>query len=95
MPNALVLSHFGVFRDALAHLQAHDEVLAEWAEEVRRSLDEPDSDEERANRFASKQLELLRAASTPEGATKVHFSQIRDCWFGLARYWRRKGSVSR
>lgn len=91
-PSALVLSHFGVFRDALGHLAQHDEVLAEWAAAVRASLDEPGTDDERAARFAAERLVVLRAASTEKGAARVHLSQIRDCWFGLARYWRRRGA---
>ncbi len=89
-PRALVLSHFGVFHDVDEHLSRHHTALEEWAELVRESLQAPGSDEERAARFAEQQMALLVARSTPEGATKVHFSQIRDCWFGLARYWRRQ-----
>jgi len=89
-PSALVLSHFGVFDDALAHLEQHDAALTEWAEGVRVSLDEPGTDDERATRFATEQLAAVKAASTEEGASRVHFSQIRDCWFGLARYWRKR-----
>ncbi|HJU73803.1 MAG TPA: MBL fold metallo-hydrolase [Gemmatimonadaceae bacterium] len=88
-PSALVLSHFGVFADAVSHLAEHENVLEAWSAMVRASLDEPGTDDERADRFAAKQMEALRSASTPEGATRVHFSQIRDCWLGLARYWRR------
>ena len=91
-PSALVLSHFGAFNDAEHHLAEHDEALRDWAELVRTSLDEDGSDEERADRFANTQLEAIRRASTAEGASRVHFSQIRDCWFGLARYWRRRGA---
>lgn len=91
-PSALVLSHFGAFSDALAHLAEHDDALRAWADLVRNSLDEDGSDDERANRFATEQLEAIRRASTVEGASRVHFSQIRDCWFGLARYWRRRGA---
>jgi glyoxylase-like metal-dependent hydrolase (beta-lactamase superfamily II) len=94
-PAALVLTHFGVFRDAAQHLGAHERILDEWAAAVRATLDEPGSDEERAARFATDRLGAIRAAATPEGATRVHFSQIRDCWYGLARYWRRTGGSPR
>jgi glyoxylase-like metal-dependent hydrolase (beta-lactamase superfamily II) len=90
-PSALVLSHFGKFDDVGRHLAEHDAAVRTWAEAVRASLDEPGSDEERATRFAEEQLAAVRAASTEVGATRVQFSQIRDCWFGLARYWRRSG----
>jgi hypothetical protein len=92
-PSALVLSHFGVFNDVKNHLDEHDDALQTWSELVRSSLDQPGSDEERANKFAAEQLEKIRQSSTAEGASRVHFSQIRDCWFGLARYWRRRGAV--
>ena len=91
-PSALVLSHFGVFGDAAAHLDEHDAALADWAEGVRVSLDEPGSDDERASRFATERLAALKAVSTDDGASRVHFSQIRDCWFGLARYWRKRSA---
>jgi glyoxylase-like metal-dependent hydrolase (beta-lactamase superfamily II) len=91
-PSALVLSHFGVFDDAAAHLDQHDAALADWAEGVRLSLDEPGDDDERATRFATERLAAVKAASTDEGASRVHFSQIRDCWFGLARYWRKRSA---
>jgi glyoxylase-like metal-dependent hydrolase (beta-lactamase superfamily II) len=94
-PAGLVLSHFGVFRDALEHLDKHEAVLFEWADAVKDSLDEPGTDDERATRFADTYLRRVQAASTETGATRVHFSQIRDCWFGLARYWRRGASVIR
>jgi glyoxylase-like metal-dependent hydrolase (beta-lactamase superfamily II) len=95
-PSALVLSHFGVFDDALAHLTEHDDALHDWAQAVRASLEEPGTDDERAARFAAERLAAVQAASTEIGATRVHFSQLRDCWFGLARYWRRRGAgVSR
>ncbi|MGQ0643803.1 MAG: MBL fold metallo-hydrolase [Gemmatimonadaceae bacterium] len=89
--NALVLSHFGVFDDPQLHLTRHDSALRDWADAVRASLDAPGTDDERAAHFAKERLAAVQAASTPEGATRVHFSQIRDCWFGLARYWRRRG----
>lgn len=92
-PSALILSHFGVFSDVENHLEQHGDALNSWAETVRSSLDEPGSDEERANRFAAEQLDRIKQASTAEGASRVHFSQIRDCWFGLARYWRRRSAT--
>ncbi|MEW5917748.1 MAG: MBL fold metallo-hydrolase [Gemmatimonadota bacterium] len=94
-PAGLVLSHFGVFRDAREHLDKHEEVLFEWADAVRVSLEESGTDDERATRFANTYLQRVQAASTATGATRVHFSQIRDCWFGLARYWRRGAGVIR
>lgn len=88
--SALVLSHFGAFNDARNHLDMHDAALRVWAEAVRNSLDQPGSDDERASNFATLEMEKIKRASTAEGASRVHFSQIRDCWFGLARYWRRR-----
>ncbi len=89
-PSAIVVSHFGAFDDADAHLELHDAALIDWAEGVRASLAEPGTDDERASRFATERMAAVRAVSTAEGASRVHFSQIRDCWFGLARYWRKR-----
>jgi len=88
---ALAVSHFGVFDDVNDHFEQHDRALRAWADAVRASLDAPGTDDERATRFATEQLAAVKAASTVAGASRVHFSQIRDCWFGLARYWRRMG----
>lgn len=91
-PSGLVLSHFGVFDDVEQHLDMHDAALHDWAEAVRSSLEEAGSDDERANSFAAERFEAIKRASTAEGASRVHFSQLRDCWFGLARYWRRRAA---
>jgi glyoxylase-like metal-dependent hydrolase (beta-lactamase superfamily II) len=91
-PRRLFLTHFGPIDDVDAYLAEHDAVLAEWAELVRRSLEEPGTDEERASRFADARHAELLARSRPEARDKLHWDAVRDCWYGLARYWRKKGA---
>jgi glyoxylase-like metal-dependent hydrolase (beta-lactamase superfamily II) len=90
-PSRLFLTHFGDLVEVHRHLDEHELALADWATRVRRSLEDAGSDDERADRFATAALAELRAASTPEAAGKIHYDAVRDCWFGLARYWRKKG----
>jgi glyoxylase-like metal-dependent hydrolase (beta-lactamase superfamily II) len=88
---SLFITHFGEFDDVNAHLDRLESGLADWSERVRRSLDEPGTDEERALRFQSEIRDGL--ASQVEPDVLPHFLSgggIRDSWFGLARYWRKR-----
>jgi glyoxylase-like metal-dependent hydrolase (beta-lactamase superfamily II) len=92
-PSRLFLTHFGDLVEVHRHFVEHERALGDWAERVRRSLDEPGDDEARAVAFATQALADLRSAATPEAAEKIYFDSIRDCWYGLARYWRKKATT--
>lgn len=90
-PERLFLTHFGDFPDVDRHMDEHETRLGEWADAVRRSLDEPGSDEERAERFASRIEAMILEDPGEEAASAYEHAGLRDSWVGLARYWRRRG----
>ena len=89
-PEALLLTHYGIARDPQAHLRELWDRLVDWAGQVQRSLEEPGSDEERAERFGSTEFERLTRGMSPGQARWVNRSTIVSSWPGLARYWRRR-----
>ncbi len=88
----LLLTHFGPVNDPPRHLAELRERLADWAQQVRLSLDEPGTDEERADRFADAEWARLTHGMPAGQAAHVHRSTIVSSWPGLARYWRRRVS---
>jgi glyoxylase-like metal-dependent hydrolase (beta-lactamase superfamily II) len=87
----LVLTHFGATTDTAEHLELFRERLHSWSEEVRRSLAESGSDAEKAARFAKRVLEQLRGAAAAVEIERYSVSAAPElCWYGLARYWRKK-----
>ena len=92
-PERLFLTHFGLpsVVDAAAHLDEHNERLAEWGRRVRASLAGAGSDEERARRFADEVAAELTRGASPVSAMHIQFTSAKDSWYGLARYWRKRG----
>lgn len=90
-PAKLFHTHFGPGDDPVTHLNRHLGMLDEWAERVRRSLDEPGTDHERAERFRMSVIADFQALAGEDQAARVGFGGVRDSWYGLARYWRRGG----
>jgi glyoxylase-like metal-dependent hydrolase (beta-lactamase superfamily II) len=86
----LFVTHFGGYEDVARHLDEHEARLADWADAVRISLDEPGGDEERARRFAERVDADLKAGVSADEASPYAHAGVRDSWFGLARYWRRR-----
>lgn len=92
-PDRLFLTHFGVAPDPAAHLDTLEDRLEDWAEAVRGSLEEERPDEERARDFASE----VRARMPPDlpPSDAEHYRRaggIEESWYGLARYWRKRGA---
>lgn len=88
-PSALCLTHFGLITDDGSHLGRLRERLREWAGRVRRSLEEPGSDEEHAARFAEEIAAELRGSIPADQAARYQEGiGPKDSWHGLARYWR-------
>jgi len=94
-PTRLLLSHFGTADGVAEHVAAFERSLEDWAGQVRRSLADPGDDAARAAAFALHVGSRLRHSLAPElvGAYErgapPHMS-----WFGLARYWRTRGTDS-
>lgn len=95
-PERLVLTHFGAVSQTREHLERFRERLHSWSEQVRRSLEEGGSDAERAARFARSVLDELRSAAAQVEIECYAVSAAPElCWYGLARYWRKKAAAPR
>ena len=91
-PDRLFLTHFGPIEDAVAHLHAAEAKLHDWAEAVRRSLEVEADDAERAEAFHREEMHKLYDRLTPEEVIPYKYmGQPRGSWYGLARYWRKRG----
>ncbi len=91
-PEALLLTHFGPATRPREHIDELWKRLEAWAEQVRRSLDDPGSDAERTERFVEEEWSRLTSGMRPEHARWVDKETIRASWPGLARYWRTKAA---
>ncbi len=67
---------------------ANLEEMARW---VRRTLEEPGSDEERSRTFADRlRHEMRRQMTEVQIAAYPVAAPFEQLWLGLARYWRKK-----
>ena len=91
-PATLFLTHFGPVGHPGPHMQALLEHLEEMAGWVRQSLGEPGSDEERSRRFADQvRQHMARRMTESQAAAYRVAAPTEQLWFGLARYWRKRG----
>ncbi len=87
----MVLTHFGPTGDTAEHLEFFRSRLHSWSAAVRRSLAESGSDAEKAARFAKGVLDELRGSAAAVEIERYSVSAAPElCWYGLARYWRKK-----
>ena len=89
-PASIFITHFGGFADAARHLDELDERLESWATRVRASLDAPGTDEDRAAAFVTDEETALRRSVGSDVVALYLSGGIRDSWYGLARYWRKR-----
>ena len=94
-PRGIFLTHFGPVDTVQVHLQTMLSNLRWMADQVRTSLSQDGSDEERSHRFG----ELLRrhireVAGVDRTAPYEPTAPLESLWFGLARYWRKKAGDS-
>lgn len=89
-PAQLFLTHFGPVTNPAPFVTGHATRLVEWSERVRRSLEEPGSDEDRARRCAELSRRDLEAVLPESARDAVDGEALYGNWFGLARYWRKK-----
>lgn len=90
-PERLFLTHFGVSQAVPSHLAEMRRRLGQWSEWVRRSLETGRPDEALAAEFTRVVGTELRG-SLPD-AEAQRFEQGATpplCWYGLARYWRKR-----
>ena len=90
-PATLFLTHFGPITSVRPHVQTvldHLETMGAW---VRRTLDEPGSDEERSEAFAAQlRHEMRKQMTDAQMAAYPVAAPYELLWLGLARYWRKK-----
>jgi glyoxylase-like metal-dependent hydrolase (beta-lactamase superfamily II) len=91
-PASIFMTHFGPVSQARPHLRALLDNLSTTASIVRDSLAEEGTDEERSHRFAERlRREMRRTMSDAQLETYGVAAQLNLLWFGLARYWRKRG----
>jgi glyoxylase-like metal-dependent hydrolase (beta-lactamase superfamily II) len=92
-PEALFVTHFGPSTHVGAHLSSVEVNLRAMADLVRRSLEEPGEDADRAARFADYVSAQLAAHLTPDDIAPHRIGAPYEVsWWGLARYWRTRGA---
>lgn len=93
-PDALLLTHFGPVRHAVAHLDALWDRIISWSLAVRASLASGTDDDARADAWADAEVARLTSALTAEQAVHIDRASVRSSWFGFARYWRKKAEAA-
>ncbi len=91
-PERLFVTHFGPATDVEHHAALLEERLIAWSARVRESLLEEGDDAARAARFSEWVLAHLREVLSEEQVGAYELGAPPDLsWYGLARYWRKKG----
>ncbi len=90
-PERIFLTHFGPAGRVQEHLEELSDRLEEWSVAVHESLKEGESDAERAERFTHQvAAKLKQHVSERDAGRYVRGAAIDLCWYGLARYWRKR-----
>lgn len=95
-PGRIVATHFGPYGDIEAHFAELASELDVWALRVRDSLDDGSfaTDRDRATAFAQWVARRIgEMVSTGHTALYGTASGFFDSWWGLARYWRKRGAA--
>jgi glyoxylase-like metal-dependent hydrolase (beta-lactamase superfamily II) len=90
-PERIFLTHFGPAGRVHEHLDELRERLEEWSVAVHESLKEGESDAGRAAQFTRQVTAKLKQHLSERDASRyVRGAAIDLCWYGLARYWRKR-----
>lgn len=90
-PSTLLLTHFGAWQGANAHLAELDESLDRTSALVKQSLSRDEPDEAREGWFADELRRDLRRRMNEDDAKAYEVAGRFDLnWRGLARYWRKR-----
>lgn len=94
-PERLFLTHFGPAEGVEEHLAELRERIEEWSVTVRESLQNGQEDAERAALFAQQvTAQLMRHIPEQEAHRYARGAALDLCWYGLARYWRKRTAAS-
>ena len=89
-PSGVFVTHFGLYRDAGAHLEALSRELDAWDRLAGTMLADVPA-ESRASAFVEAVRERLRQRVTAEEAESYRETMsLEDCWAGLERYWQKQ-----
>ncbi len=93
-PERLVLTHVGASDAVEDHLQEFRRRLAQWSEWVKASLARPGDDAAHAAEFVHAVGADVRRQLPPAEAERFEQGAgLRFCWYGLARYWRKRAAA--
>lgn len=92
-PKKLFLTHFGMIYDVKEHLSEMRRRLRAWAGAVWCSLkDGSESDAVRAKAFHTSEMKQMHTLVDKSFQEPYNYmGQPCESWYGLARYWRKKG----
>jgi len=92
-PERFFLTHFGAADHPNEHLEELRERMEEWSAAVRDSLKNGHDDAQRAAQFAQQiTAQLKRRLSEGDANRYAKGAALELCWYGLARYWRKRGA---
>ncbi|MBI3669002.1 MAG: MBL fold metallo-hydrolase [Acidobacteria bacterium] len=93
-PERLFLTHFGPAVRPEEHLAELRERLEGWSVAVRESLKNGKHDAECAAQFAEQETTRLKRHLSERDAIRLaRGAALEICWYGLARYWRKRGAA--
>ena len=91
-PAGIFITHYGIHRDAGAHLDALEQELEAWVQFAGALLKGEGEGSRLVSRFVAGVRARIEAAVTPsEAALYREWILLEDCWAGLARHLRRSG----
>jgi glyoxylase-like metal-dependent hydrolase (beta-lactamase superfamily II) len=95
-PDTLFLTHFGPYHGARQQFQGMFESIASWSRTVQRLLaDATLTDEERLTRFVEEVFQdLRRRLGDNEAADYTKAGGLNFSYQGLARYWKKRASLT-
>ncbi len=90
-PERLFLTHFGPSGAVGQHLEELQHRLAQWSDWVHASLSRPGDDASHAAAFVRAAGDDVRHhLPAAEAARFEQGAGLKFCWYGLARYWRKR-----
>ena len=95
-PERLFLTHFGPASGVGEHLSELRERLEEWSVAVRESLEKGEDDAQCAAQFAEQVTAKLKDKnhlSESDAKRYARGAALDLCWYGLARYWRKRAAA--